>query len=568
MTALSRETSNGREQMIVVNPATLEELERVPLMNAEEIKAAIARAERMFPLWSGLPVRERARYILRARDFMLEHVDDVVQVITLEVGKPRVEALVNEVMVSADLMDHYARRAEEILEDQPIPMHLFKVIRQSYVRREPIGVVSVISPWNYPLAIPMSSIVFALLAGNTVVFKPASDSVLIARKIEEIFRAGGLPEGVLNLVIAAGETIGTALYEPPVRKVAFTGSTGTGVSILREASRHLIPVTLELGGKDAMIVLPDADLERAAAGAVWGAFFNAGQTCASVERCYVHRSVYDRFVAMVTEQTRSLRVGPGTEPDVDVGPMTNEKQLQVVEDHVRDAVAQGATAVVGGARLEHLKGNFYAPTVLTGVTQGMRCMREETFGPTLPIMAFDTEDEVVAYANDSEYGLTASVWSRDRERAERLAARLQAGTVSINDHASSFGLPETPWQGVKKSGIGVTHSDEGLRAFTIAKHVTVDRIPLTTLPWWFPYSPMKYEAFKSGIKMVLGGRGMGSVFDGLRSAIASLGSGDLHTQTWQSLRSTIHRGDIACAEGEPPEGIWRSILWASKPCER
>jgi succinate-semialdehyde dehydrogenase/glutarate-semialdehyde dehydrogenase len=567
MTALSRDASNGREQMTVVNPATLEELERVPLMTSDEIKAAVGRAERMFPLWRDLPVRERAKYVLRARDYMLEHVDDVARVITLEMGKPKVEALVNEVMVSADLMDHYARRAEEILDDQPIPLHLFKVVRQSYVRYEPFGVVSVISPWNYPLSIPMSSIVFALLAGNTVVFKPASDAVLIARKIEEIFKAGGLPEGVLNLVIAAGETLGTALYEPPVRKVAFTGSTGTGVAILREASKHLIPVTLELGGKDAMIVLPDADLERAAAGAVWGAFFNAGQTCASVERCYVHRSVYDRFVALVTEQTRQLRVGPGSEPDVDVGPMTNAKQLEVVEEHVRDAIERGATAVVGGSRLDRLKGTFFAPTVLTGVTQDMRCMREETFGPTLPIMPFDTEDEVVALANDSEYGLTASVWSRDRERAERMAARLEAGTVSINDHASSFGLPETPWQGVKKSGIGVTHGDEGLRAFAIAKHVAVDRIPLTTQPWWFPYSAVKYEAFKSGIKMVLGGRGMGSVFDGLRSAIASLGSGDVHARAWQQVRSSIHGAAGACVEEEPPEGIWRSILWASKPCD-
>jgi acyl-CoA reductase-like NAD-dependent aldehyde dehydrogenase len=472
-------------------------------------------------------------------------------------------------MVSADLMDHYARRAEEILDDQPIPLHLYKFIRQSYVRYEPIGVVTVISPWNYPLSIPMSSIVFALLAGNTVVFKPASDSVLIAKKIEEIFRAAGLPEGVLNLVVAAGETLGTALYEPPVRKVAFTGSTGTGVTIAREASRHLIPVTLELGGKDAMIVLPDADLERASAGAVWGAFFNAGQTCASVERCYVHRSVYDRFVAMVVEQTRRLRVGPGMEHEVDVGPLANEKQLGVVEAHVRDAVERGATVVVGGSRLEKLKGYFYAPTVLTNVTQEMRCMREETFGPTLPIMAYDTEDEVVAYANDSEYGLTASVWSRDREQAERLAVRLEAGTVSINDHASSFGLPETPWQGVKKSGIGVTHSDEGLRAFALAKHVTVDRIPLTTLPWWFPYSPIKYEAFKSGIKMVLGGRGVGSVFDGLRSAIASLSPGSaLNVKAWQSVRNAVNRGDGECREDEPPEGVWRSILWASKPCER
>jgi succinate-semialdehyde dehydrogenase/glutarate-semialdehyde dehydrogenase len=569
MTVLSRKTSGGRDHLVVVDPATLEELDQVPLMTADEIKEAIARAERMFPLWRDLPVRERATYVLRARDYLLEHVDEVARTITLEMGKPGVEALASEVLVTADLMDHFARRAEEVLADEPIPIHLYRVIRQSYVRREPIGVVSVISPWNFPLSIPMSSIVFALLAGNTVVFKPASDAVLVGKKIEEIFEAAGLPGGVLNLVVAEGASVGTALYEPPIRKVAFTGSTATGVAILREASKHLIPVTLELGGKDAMIVLPDADLERAAAGAVWGAFFNAGQACASVERCYVHRAVYDRFVSLVAEQTRRLEVGRGTEPGVDVGPMTNARQREVVEEHVRDAVERGASIVVGGERPAGLAGNFFLPTVLTGVTQDMRCMREETFGPTLPIMAFDTEDEVVAWANDSEYGLTASVWSKDRERAEALAGRLEAGTVSINDHAASFGLSETPWQGVKKSGMGVSHSDEGLRAFTVAKHIAVDRIPLTSSPWWYPYSAVKYEAFKSGIKMAVGGRGMGSVFDGLRSAIASLGAGtELNARAWQSVRSAINRGDGECREEEPPEGLWRSILWASRPCER
>jgi len=368
----------------------------------------------------------------------------------------------------------------------------------------------------------MSAVVFALLAGNTVVYKPASDAVLVARKVEEIFREAGLPEGVLNLVLATGESVGSVLYEPPIKKVVFTGSTATGKHIMKEAAKHLIPVSLELGGKDPMIVLEDADLDRAVAGAVWAAFTNAGQTCASVERCYVHRSVYECFVNQVKEQVEQLRLGEGLDPDVDLGPLVNERQLRLVEEHVRDAVDRGARLVTGGKRPPHLEGFFYQPTVLAEVTHEMRCMREETFGPTLPIMAFDDEEEAIRLANDSEYGLTASVWTPDRERAERIAARLEAGTVSINDHASSYGLPETPWQGVKQSGGGVSHGDEGLLEFVRHKHVTVDRIPLTQLPWWYPYSAAKYETFRAGIRMVLGNGSRANAWEALRAAAAAL----------------------------------------------
>lgn len=571
MTAHAREKNQetGREELVIINPATLEELDRVPLMTSDEVAESVKRAEAAFPAWATAPVAERAKFILRARDYMVEHVDEIARTITEEMGKPRVESLVSEVMVAADLMGHFATRAEEILADQTIPIHLFKVIRQSYVTHEPLGVVSIISPWNYPFSIHMSSIVFALLAGNTVVAKAASDATLIGRRIEEIFRDGAkLPEGVLELVVAPGSSIGTALYEPPVSKVVFTGSTETGTQIMREAAKHLIPVTLELGGKDAMIVLPDADLERAAGGAVWGAFSNCGQTCASVERLYVHRSIYDEFVGLVTKKVEALRLGNGLDPDVDIGPMANEKQLALVVEHVNDALDKGARVLTGGKRPEHLAGLYFEPTVLVDVTPDMRCVQEETFGPTLPIMAYDTIDEVVEWANDSDFGLTASVWTQDRAHGERIARRLEAGTVSINDHMSSYGLTETPWQGVKKSGIGVSHSDRGLLAFTHAKHIAVDRIPLKASPWWFPYSQTKYDAFKSGIKVLLGSKTADSVFDGLRDAIGTIGAGgELNTKAWQAARKTITGGNGECQEEEPPEKLWSAILWASTPCE-
>lgn len=571
MTAQSKIKSDNdhTEQLVIVDPATLEELDRVSLMSEDEVREQIRKAEKAFPVWRDIPIEERARYILKARDYLLEHVDEISLTVTREMGKPRVESLVSEILVAADLMGYYAKQAPEILADHEIPIHLFKVVRQSYIRYEPLGVVSVISPSNYPLSIHMGSIVFALLAGNTVVFKAASDAVLIAKKIEEIFAKGAcLPQGVLNLVVASGSQLGSLLYEPPIRKVAFTGSTATGTKIAQEAAKHLIPTVLELGGKDAMIVLPDADLERAAAGAVWGAFSNTGQTCAGVERCYVHRSVYSRFVRRVQELTEKLRVGHGADPDIDIGPLVNEAQLRTVESHVQDAREKGAYILSGGKRPSDLDGYFYEPTILVDVDHSMKCTTEETFGPLLPVMPFDTEDEVVGFANDSDFGLTASIWTKDRARGERLAQRLEVGTVSINDHVSSFALPETPWHGAKKSGVGVTHSDEGLREFAFPKHITIDRIPLTSSPWWYPYSGAKYEAFKSGIRLVLGDKGADSVFNGLKSALSAFERGsDLNTKAWQTIRKSLNTKNGECVEEQPPETLWQSILWASSPCE-
>lgn len=572
MTALAREQkpdSDDRQQLVIVNPATLTELERVDLMTAEEVREQVRRAQQAFSSWSGVPVAERAKYILRARDYLLEHVDQFTATITAEMGKPQVESLMSEVLIAADLMSYYAERAPEILADREIPIHLFKLIRQSTVRSEPLGVVSIISPWNYPFSIHVSSIVFALLAGNTVVAKAASDATLVGRRIEEMFTHGaGLPEGVLNFVVASGSSLGTSLYEPPVRKVVFTGSTETGTMIMQEAAKHLIPVTLELGGKDAMVVLPDADIDRAAAGAVWGAFFNCGQTCASVERCYVHRSIYDEFVDRVTTQVRKLRQGDGSDPAIDIGPLANKAQLELVEEHVEDALAHGARLLTGGKHPAELEGYFYEPTVLTNVDHSMRCMTEETFGPTLPIVPFDTEDEAIELANDSRYGLTASIWSRDRERATHLASRLEAGTVSINDHASSYGLPETPWRGVKHSGIGVSHGDEGLKEFTQPKHIAVDRVPLASSPWWFPYSAAKYKAFKVGIQMVLGDNNVGDVVGTMRETMASLSSGgELNNRAWKSVRSAITGDNGECKEEDPPESFLESLFWLSTPCK-
>jgi succinate-semialdehyde dehydrogenase/glutarate-semialdehyde dehydrogenase len=277
------------------------------------------------------------------------------------------------------------------------------------------------------------------------------------------------------------------LLESPIDKLVFTGSVATGKRIAKAAAERLLPVVLELGGKDAMLVLEDADVDVASSAAVWGAFVNAGQACLSVERCYVHRSLYPSFLQACAEKTRKLQVGNGMDRNTDVGPMIHEQQLRIVESHVEDAKARGARVLAGGSRLRELAANFYAPTVLADVTHEMRIMREETFGPVLPVMAFDEDDEAVRLANDSEYGLAASVWTRNRARGEKLARRIHAGTVMVNDVVSCFGISEAPHGGVKASGVGRTNGRFGLEEMVQLKYLDSDRMPGMKKVWWYGY---------------------------------------------------------------------------------
>jgi succinate-semialdehyde dehydrogenase/glutarate-semialdehyde dehydrogenase len=373
--------------------------------------------------------------------------------------------------------------------------------RSSRVEYRPLGVVGIISPWNFPWAIPLGEIVMALMAGNTVVLKPSELTPLVALKIGDVFRRAGLPAGALEVVTGDGST-GAALVEADVDKLMFTGSVATGRRVAEAAAQRLIPVVLELGGKDPMLVLADADIEQAASAAVWGAFANSGQACASVERCYVHESVADEFLRRVVEKTRALRQGVGE--SADVGAMSSERQLQTVEEHVRDAVARGARVLTGGGRAPQRpeqdangQGFFHEPTVLTGVDHSMQAMREETFGPTLPVMVFQTEDEAIRLANDSPFGLTASVWTRDIRRGRKLAARIEAGTVMINEVLYTHGIAQTPWGGVKQSGLGRTHGRLGLLEMVAPYHIHVNR--LTRLPdvWWFSYTPQAVALFRA-----------------------------------------------------------------------
>jgi acyl-CoA reductase-like NAD-dependent aldehyde dehydrogenase len=477
----------GVRKVASVNPATGEILREFQCASEGEVRLAVGRAQGAQAAWNGLGIRRRIAVLRNFQRRLHEKKSDIAAAITREAGKPYAEALVTEVLVVLDAARFLIDDAYCLLRDEPVPHgNLATKLKNGKLLREPCGVVGIISPWNYPFSIPATETLAALVAGNTVVLKPSELTPLVALELQALLHAAGVPEDVFQVVIGDGAT-GSALVHTSIDKLVFTGSVATGKRIAMVAAERLLPVVLELGGKDPMLVLDDADVDVASSAAVWGAFVNAGQACLSVERCYVHRSLYPSFLEACVEKTKKLRVGNGIDPQTDVGPMIHERQLSIVESHVKDAKARGARVLAGGARLKEMGANFYAPTVLADVTHEMRIMREETFGPVLPVMAFDADDEAVRLANDSEYGLAASVWTRDRVRGERLARRLQAGTVMVNDVLSCFGISEAPHGGVKASGLGRTHGRFGLEEMVRLKYVDSDRAPGMKKVWWYGY---------------------------------------------------------------------------------
>ena len=473
-------------EVISYDPATGEELGRAPLCSPEEVEQAVRRARAAQPAWATLSFRRRARVILKAREVLLSELEEIAQLVAHETGKPATEALSMEIVPTLDAMHYFAHASENLLRPTRIDIGQYgKMGRSSRIVYKPLGVIGIISPWNFPLATPANEVVMALMAGNAVVLKPSELTPLIALRIGELFTRAGLPAGLLEILTGDGST-GAALVDARVDKIMFTGSVATGKRVAEAAAKYLTPVVLELGGKDPMVVLHDANLNIAARGAVWGAFANAGQACASVERCYVHESVASEFIDRVVKETRSLKQGAGAEADV--GAMTNERQLHIVEDHVRDAEERGAKILIGGERVANGEGFFFAPTVLTNVDHSMTIMRDETFGPVLPIQTFKTEDEAIKLANDSVYGLTASVWTRDIARGRRLAEQIDAGTVMVNEVVYTHGIAQTPWGGVKQSGYGRTHGRMGLLELVTPQHIHVNRIWFLADLWWYGYS--------------------------------------------------------------------------------
>jgi acyl-CoA reductase-like NAD-dependent aldehyde dehydrogenase len=478
----------------VENPATGATIGLVEQMSAAQVELLVQRARAAQPAWEARGFEERGRLMLRLRQWLVANRESVVSELMAENGKSHEDALLAEVFYVADSLGFWAKNAAKYLADEKVRPHSPLMFGKRIVLRyRPLGAVGVIAPWNYPLSLGIGDALPALMAGNTVVLKPSEITPLATKLVVEGAYEVGFPRDVLTLATGDGAT-GAALVEL-ADMIMFTGSTRTGRKVAARCGERLIPCSLELGGKDAMIVLADADLERAANVAAEWSMRNTGQLCMSVERVYVEASVYDDFLARVTEKVAALRVGqPGRPGSIDVGAITFPPQIEVVEEHVRDALDKGARVTTGGKRRPG-PGRFYEPTVLADVDHTMECMREETFGPTLPVMKVRDEEEAIALANDGPYGLGSSVFSRNIGRAERVAKRLDAGVTWINDAIVSYLVQEAPFGGARASGLGARHGAIGIRKYCQQHTVLTNRIARKREPTFFPNSARRTKMF-------------------------------------------------------------------------
>lgn len=487
------------------NPVTGDIVGYSPMTSIDELKQIIADARVAQKSWAALAVKERVKYMVRVRDYVTQHAEEIAEVICRDNGKTRVDALATEVMPAAMAVDYYAKHASRFLKKRRIlPGNILLLHKRSTIIRIPYGVIGVISPWNYPFSIPFSEVVMGLLAGNAMVLKSASETQLVGRKLEECFLAGRLPPGIFTYVNIPGRLAGSAFLKDGIDKLFFTGSVTVGKQLMYEASETLTPLVLELGGNDAMLVCEDANLHRAASGAAWAGLSNSGQSCAGVERIYVHEKIYQPFLAHLKEKVEALRVGADEDFSVDLGVMTTERQAMKVRSHLEDALAKGAVIYARSSHPEgNGSGNKLPAMVLTEVTHDMLVMQEETLGPILAVVCVKDMGEAVTLANNSHLGLTGSVWSKNRKKAEGLARQIRAGAVMINDHLMSHGLAETPWGGFKQSGIGRTHGAIGFDEMSQPQVIVHDILPLARQNmWWHPYGEKIFQGISGAVKFL------------------------------------------------------------------
>jgi succinate-semialdehyde dehydrogenase/glutarate-semialdehyde dehydrogenase len=472
-----------------INPATGEVVGRVPRTPTSAVPAILARAREVEREWAARPVRERSAQLRLLREILLARRSELAEAVVLESGKPRVEALFADIFVALDTAEFYARNTEPLLRPERIPHHSTAAKAKSgRLVYEPLGVVGIISSWNYPLAIPLSQIIPAVAAGNAVTCKTSEFTPRCGALIEKLFLDSGFPESLVT-IIQGGPEIGQALIDGVPDKVFFTGSVATGRCVAQACAKHLIPSVLELGGKDAMLVLAGADLETASSAAVWGSYTNCGQVCLSVERIFVEQAVAEEFTRLCVEKTQKLRLGPGSDSQTDVGPLIRPQHVERMCDVLEDATRRGAQVLSGGKPRPSLGPNFFEPTVVARVDSSMRLFQEETFGPILAIQSVRDAPEAVARANDSPFGLAASVWAADANRGEQIARQLRAGAVMVNDAISYFAIAEAPHGGRAQSGWGRTHGKAGFLEMVQPKYIDVDRMPRTEKPWWYRYGP-------------------------------------------------------------------------------
>jgi succinate-semialdehyde dehydrogenase/glutarate-semialdehyde dehydrogenase len=497
--AQTKGTTRGRAgKLKSFNPCTGETLAEIRANTAGEVADIVTAARKVAPEWAGIPPQGRARILKEVRHSIYDHMDAIVETVSAECGKPRTEALTHDVLPTVLTLLYYERTAARQLRSERVGGIVGPALGvAARVDWRPFGVVGCITPWNYPFFLAFMAIAPALFAGNTVVLKPSEVTPQVGERIREVLEP--LPAGVVT-VIQGGARVGGALVDAPCDKICFVGSPATGRKIAQTAAKHLTPVVMELGGQDAAIVCEDADLDVSTSGVLWSAFFNAGQTCSSIERVYVTESNATEFREQLLAKVVRLRQGHG---DVDVGSLTFKPQLETVQRHVSDAVAKGATVLAGGDGTKSGDGTlFYPPTVIEGVNDDMDVMKEETFGPVLPIITVQDEAEAVRRANEDGFNLTASVWTSSKKKGESIAARLRAGTVTINGHGETGGAPWTPWGGVGESGYGRLQGTAGLREFVVPTTVARNLTPKMKRLWWYPYDEATNDVAGAAARML------------------------------------------------------------------
>jgi succinate-semialdehyde dehydrogenase/glutarate-semialdehyde dehydrogenase len=474
-------------------------------MIKEDVAEKIAQCRAAQKAWAVVPWKEKSRILKAAGRYIGKNADVLTEIIHTENGKLAIDAIAAEVLPTVMAVGYYRKRGKKLLAPRRISGgNILMCNKQSRIIYKPYGVIGIISPWNYPFAIPFSEVVMALLAGNAVILKVASVTPSVGRAIETIFSSIGLPKGLFAYVELLGKEAGNAFITGGIDKLFFTGSTATGRELMALAAPRLLPLVLELGGSDAAIIREDADIDRAVSGIIWAGFSNAGQSCGGVQRVIVHKAIYDAFLQKLCTRVKNLRMGTDTESDL--GPMSTLKQKETSTVQINECLAKGAHIAAQSNTEASDGGGLFAPAVvLTHVTRDMPVMSGEIFGPVVAVIPAEDDEDAIAIANDSPYGLTGSVWTRNKRKAQQIAARIHAGAVMINDHLMSHGLAETPWGGFGDSGLGRTHGEEGLREMARPQVIVDDIFPLVKKNiFWHPYSQKVYDGIKAILTLLTG----------------------------------------------------------------
>jgi len=493
-------SESGRKQLTLKSPVDLSHIGTYDCATSDEISVVMTQAKIAQAKWKKTSLKERVELMHRVADVVIQQQDRIMDVVMRETGKPIQEAMAMEVFSSVDSLVFYAKRAEKWLSDKKIKMHgPMRFLKKTIITYKPRGVVAVITPWNGPFILSINPVIQSILCGNSVIVKPSEVTPMSGAMVQEIFALADAPMHLVQTLIGDGET-GAELINQGPDKVSFTGSVATGKKIASKCGEMLIPFSLELGGKDAMIVCSDADVKDAASGAVVGSLMNAGQYCCGTERIYVISDIYDEFVQEVVAITNSLVQSNDCKGDV--GPTFWDKQIEIIEDHVNDAIAKGATVLAGGKRNPAFEGLYFEPTVLTEVTHEMKIMKDETFGPVICIMKVKSEDEALSLANQSHFGLNGNVWTKDLVKGQRIASSIETGACSVNDMAMSYGVNEVPFGGVKNSGVGVVNGKEGLLGYAHAMPIIIGKKSASA----YPYTDKSFKQLQGALKIFWGNR--------------------------------------------------------------